>query len=64
MNKIRIIVNKGGVVETVYASKKLKDVDVEVVDFCTDDSDVLNEVAEAWEEVEKEVHKGRLVEVY
>ena len=61
---IKVVVNNGGVVQSVYVPAELKNADVEVIDFCTDDPDRYEEADEAWQEVEAAEMEQKLVAVY
>lgn len=62
--KIVVYINEGALMETVYTSPSLKSVDVEKIDFCTDDAEELEETEKAWEECEKAINRGELVAIY
>lgn len=51
--KIYVIVNEGGVVEEVKATKDLKDVDVEIIDFCTQDPAEIDDANDRYDEMAK-----------
>ncbi len=53
--KISVTVNNGGTVDGVYSnSDNLKDVSVEIIDFCTDDPKEKQEAEEAWEDLKSQ----------
>ncbi len=62
--EIKVIVGNGGLIEEVYVSPELKDADVEVIDFCTDDPDELDEVKESYDELDKKASAGKLINIY
>ena len=65
MNKIKVVVNSGGVVESVYVSSELvKDTEVEVIDFCTDDTDELEAANEQMGELKCELERKELKAIY
>ena len=66
MDVIKVIMNDGGVIENVYVSPDIykKGVDLEIIDFCTDDLDELDAAEEAWKEVEKADKEGTLIRIY
>lgn len=54
MNTIVIVVDEGGVVSEVYVPKDVADdVDVRVIDFCTDDPERDDEAKREYKEVIK-----------
>ena len=62
INTIVVVVNKGGVVEDVLVSNDLADdVNVHVVDFCTDDD---NEYEEAIQDYDAIIKSGQYHSVY
>ena len=62
MKTITIVINDGGVVSEVLASKELADdITVEVIDFCTDDDDEYDDAIIAYNKV---VENKDFVSVY
>ena len=64
MKQIRIIMNSGGMITDVFASMELADVDVEVIDFCTDDPKEQNDAEERWQATREKWRKGELTSIY
>lgn len=64
MSEIKVIMNNGGVIESVYVSPDIEDIDVEIIDFCTDDPYEEEEAEEAWKKVEEAEKNGTLIAIY
>ena len=64
MKEIKVIMNSGGCIQSVYVSEELKDADVEIIDFCTTDEEEIEGAEEAWKDVEAREKKGLLVPIY
>ena len=62
--EIKIVMNSGGMITDVLASPELADVDVEVIDFCTNDPDEYDEAEENWQEAKEKWRKGELTSIY
>ncbi len=61
--EIKVLIDKGGIFQGLYVSPKLKDCEVELLDFVTDDLDELDDVEERYEKAEERVKSGELVEI-
>ncbi len=64
MASIKVVVNYGGMVDSVYVTRGLRNVDVEIIDFCTEDEDELNDAMQAKRLLERATEKGRIVKAY
>ncbi len=65
MQSIKIIINSGGVVESVYVSAEMaKNTMVEVIDFCTDDEAEIKAADEQMEELKGEIEKNKIKAIY
>ena len=64
MREIKVLIDKGGIFQGCYVSPELKDCDVELLDFVTDDPDELEDVAERLTDAEARAEKGELVLIY
>ena len=65
MNHIKIIVNEGGVVSGVLASPEIaKELLVEVIDFCTDDTAEINSAEKRYEFAKEMMECGKLEPVW
>lgn len=65
MQKIKIVINSGGVVESVYVSAEMaKNTMVEVIDFCTDDEAEIKAADEQMEELKGEIERKELKAIY
>lgn len=62
--KIKVFVNDGGLVTTLYGSPYLLGSDVEVIDLCTDDPEVFEEQTARLGAVTNMVNSGDLAEIY
>ena len=60
MKEIKVLINGGGVFEGLFVSPELANCDVELLDFCTDDSDELDDTEQRYQKVEKRVENGEL----
>lgn len=61
---IKIILGEGGCLEDVFVSPELKDADVEIIDFCTQDPDEVDDANERYDEAKSLIEKGDLISVY
>lgn len=65
MNTVVIVINKGGAVNDVLISSKIaSNIDVEVIDFCTDDEDEYEWANERYRAIESELNSGKLKSLY
>ena len=62
--RVIITVNDGGQIDGVYGTKNRRRTDVEIIDFCTDDPNELDEVNEYWEDIKSEIEDGTLIDIY
>ena len=60
MKEIKVLINSGGVFEGLFVSPELVNCDVELLDFCTDDPDELDDTEQRYQEIEKRVEDGEL----
>ena len=65
MNHIKVVVNKGGLVSDVLVSSEIADsVDVEVIDFCTDDPEEYDSAEGRMKYADEMVKCGKLRSVW
>ncbi len=59
--EIKVLIDEGGIFQGLYVSPELKDCEVELLDFVTDDPDELDDVEKRNEKAEERVKSGELV---
>ena len=62
--EMKIIINDGGMIDTIAVSKDLKDIDVEIIDLCTDQPDELKETKREEKAIRKAIKKEEMFEIY
>ncbi len=58
--EIHVLIDEGGIFQGLYVSPEIADSDVELLDFCTDDSDEIDDVTKRYEDVKKRAKNGEL----
>lgn len=61
MREIKVLIDEGGIFQGLYVSPELKDCEVELLDFVTDDPDEMEDVQERYEKTQERARNGELV---
>ena len=61
MREIKVIIDEGGIFQGLYVTPELKDCDVELIDFVTDDPEELADAQRRYDEVLERARIGELV---
>ena len=62
--RVIITVNYGGQIDGIYGTRNRRRTDIEIIDFCTNDPNELDEANEYWEEIKSEIEDGTLIDIY
>lgn len=61
MREIKVVIDEGGIFQGVYVSPELKDCEVELLDFVTEDEDEQEDVQKRYDECISRAMKGELI---
>ena len=61
MREIKVLIDEGGIFQGLYVSPELKDCEVELLDFVTDDPDEMEDVQERYEKTQERARNGELI---